>query len=96
MQHKNNLIYDATLFNELSKYAMFYLYSLFSFILSGVAAFSPSSNARLPMSIAAKSKSVPFLEQPKALDGTLAGDRGFDPVGFTNAKRFKYTPGKVL
>ena len=34
-------------------------------------------------SLAAKSKSVPFLEQPAALDGSMAGDVGFDPFGFT-------------
>ena len=27
---------------------------------------------------------VPFLERPPALDGSLAGDVGFDPVGFSN------------
>jgi len=32
----------------------------------------------------AKSKAVPFLDAPKALDGTLPGDKGFDPLGFTN------------
>jgi hypothetical protein len=31
----------------------------------------------------ANSFSVPFLEQPAALDGTMAGDVGFDPIGFT-------------
>ena len=28
-----------------------------------------------------RSKSIPFLIQPKALDGSLAGDEGFDPLG---------------
>jgi len=27
---------------------------------------------------------VPFLDRPPALDGSLAGDVGFDPVGFSN------------
>jgi light-harvesting complex I chlorophyll a/b binding protein 1 len=27
---------------------------------------------------------VPFLEQPPALTGTLPGDVGFDPIGFTS------------
>ena len=27
---------------------------------------------------------LPFLERPPALDGSLAGDVGFDPVGFSN------------
>jgi len=61
--------------------------------VTGVAAFSPASNTRAAMSLSAKSKSVPFLEQPPKLDGSMAGDRGFDPAGFTNAKRFKYTEG---
>ncbi len=33
----------------------------------------------------AKSQAVPFLEQPAALDGTMAGDVGFDPFGFSGA-----------
>eukprot|EP00904_Undaria_pinnatifida_P001038 jgi/Undpi1/10935/HiC_scaffold_3.g01461.m1 len=33
---------------------------------------------------AAKSKSLPFMPQPAALDGTMAGDAGFDPIGFSN------------
>ena len=27
---------------------------------------------------------IPFLDKPPALDGSLAGDVGFDPVGFSN------------
>ncbi len=30
-----------------------------------------------------KSKSLPFLERPAALDGTYAGDVGFDPLNFS-------------
>ena len=30
------------------------------------------------------SESVPFLENPPNLDGSLVGDIGFDPVGFSN------------
>jgi len=29
------------------------------------------------------STAIPFLKKPPALDGTLAGDVGFDPLGFT-------------
>jgi len=29
------------------------------------------------------SKSIPFLKQPVALDGSMAGDIGFDPLGLT-------------
>jgi light-harvesting complex I chlorophyll a/b binding protein 1 len=32
---------------------------------------------------AARSKSLPFLDQPKALDGTLPGDVGFDPLNLS-------------
>ena len=31
----------------------------------------------------AKSKALPFLDQPAALDGTMPGDFGFDPLGLT-------------
>lgn len=30
------------------------------------------------------SKSVPFLDRPAKLDGSLPGDVGFDPLGFSN------------
>ena len=33
--------------------------------------------------MAAKSKALPFLEQPKKLDGSMVGDFGFDPLGLT-------------
>jgi light-harvesting complex I chlorophyll a/b binding protein 1 len=33
---------------------------------------------------AARSKSLPFALQPVKLDGTLAGDEGFDPLGLSN------------
>merc|ERR1719171_2842597 len=29
------------------------------------------------------SASIPFLKKPPALDGSMAGDVGFDPLGFT-------------
>jgi len=42
--------------------------------LSGVA-----QRAGSPVMMA-KSKAIPFLEAPAALDGTMAGDKGFDPM----------------
>ena len=33
--------------------------------------------------LAAKSKAIPFLDAPPKLDGTLAGDYGFDPMGIS-------------
>jgi len=35
------------------------------------------------MRMQAKSKAVPFLSQPENLDGSMAGDVGFDPFGFS-------------
>ena len=32
------------------------------------------------------SESLPFMERPAALDGSLAGDVGFDPLGFAKTK----------
>ena len=31
-----------------------------------------------------KSYAMPFLSRPPALDGSMAGDVGFDPLGFSN------------
>eukprot|EP00188_Purpureofilum_apyrenoidigerum_P002465 Plantae.Rhodophyta-Purpureofilum_apyrenoidigerum.ctg2531.p1 GENE.Plantae.Rhodophyta-Purpureofilum_apyrenoidigerum.ctg2531~~Plantae.Rhodophyta-Purpureofilum_apyrenoidigerum.ctg2531.p1 ORF type:complete len:215 (-),score=31.00 Plantae.Rhodophyta-Purpureofilum_apyrenoidigerum.ctg2531:159-803(-) len=48
---------------------------------------APRSVARFSMM--AKSKSVPFMENPPALDGSMAGDVGFDPLnisGYLNIK----------
>ena len=53
------------------------------------SAFAPASNtARVQTKLAAgkdegeKSKALPFVPRPKLLDGTLAGDVGFDPFNF--------------
>jgi hypothetical protein len=32
------------------------------------------------------SQAMPFMERPSALDGSLAGDVGFDPLGFAKSK----------
>ena len=32
------------------------------------------------------SQALPFLTRPAALDGTLAGDVGFDPFGFSKSR----------
>mmetsp|Transcript_16556 Transcript_16556/g.28972 ORF Transcript_16556/g.28972 Transcript_16556/m.28972 type:complete len:212 (+) Transcript_16556:375-1010(+) len=40
--------------------------------------------------MAAKSKSVPFADQPPALDGTLAGDAGFDPLNISSYLNVKW------
>jgi hypothetical protein len=69
--------------------------AVLSTLVGSAMAFAPSSSssARTPASTASTtmslhagemSKSLPFLLQPPALDGTMVGDVGFDPLGFTN------------
>ena len=43
------------------------------------------------------SQSLPFMERPMALDGTLAGDVGFDPLGFakTSDDLMKYREAEI-
>jgi len=43
------------------------------------------------------SMSMPFMERPIALDGTLAGDVGFDPIGFakTNKDLLNYREAEI-
>mmetsp|Transcript_13042 Transcript_13042/g.19492 ORF Transcript_13042/g.19492 Transcript_13042/m.19492 type:complete len:212 (-) Transcript_13042:117-752(-) len=65
-------------------------------LLTGASAFTaPSSftGSRVAKSVASsskvammseKSKSIPFMPKPEKLDGTLPGDVGFDPLGFSN------------
>ena len=51
------------------------------------AAFKSSSvnrASRTTLRLQAKSQSLPFMDAPAALDGSLVGDVGFDPLGFTN------------
>ena len=50
----------------------------------GASAFTTSTRAFTTTTLNAKSQSVPFLEQPAKLDGSMAGDVGFDPAGFLN------------
>merc|ERR1719171_1643116 len=46
-------------------------------MLRAAPAVSPS------VSMVEYSASIPFLKKPPALDGSMAGDVGFDPLGFT-------------
>ena len=39
----------------------------------------------------AKSKAIPFLNAPPALDGTMAGDVGFDPLLLSNIVPLKWS-----
>jgi len=56
-------------------------------LLTGSAhAFSPLvNNGRASLSLSAeKSAALPFLNRPALLDGSMAGDVGFDPLGLSN------------
>mmetsp|Transcript_12531 Transcript_12531/g.19064 ORF Transcript_12531/g.19064 Transcript_12531/m.19064 type:complete len:217 (-) Transcript_12531:200-850(-) len=58
-----------------------------STLLTAVAAFSPQSTpAKTTVALGAieKSKSLPFMIRPPLLDGSMAGDVGFDPLGLSN------------
>jgi light-harvesting complex I chlorophyll a/b binding protein 4 len=52
------------------------------------AALLPRTGSRVAATTGPKmqlSESIPFLEKPPKLDGSLAGDVGFDPMGFSNS-----------
>lgn len=58
-------------------------------LLTSTVAFAPAGRAAGASTTAismaaARSKSLPFLLNPVKLDGTLAGDEGFDPLGLSN------------
>jgi hypothetical protein len=44
-----------------------------------------------------RSEALPFQKRPHALDGTFAGDVGFDPIGFASSKEdlWKYREAEV-
>jgi len=60
-------------------------------LLGSVAGFSPAgAAARAPAApqvavnmLSEYSASIPFLKRPPALDGSMVGDLGFDPLGLT-------------
>jgi len=61
--------------------------ALVATLLAGSAsAFAPSmNNARISTAMnAEKSASLPFMNRPALLDGSMAGDVGFDPLGLSN------------
>ena len=56
-------------------------------LIASVQSFQMGALSRKSSSMtmmAEKSKALPFLSRPNALDGTSAGDFGFDPLGFTD------------
>lgn len=59
--------------------------SVTSISMSDESFVEQTSTSRLPQ-LPLMSQSLPFMERPAALDGTLAGDVGFDPLGFAKNK----------
>eukprot|EP00638_Chattonella_subsalsa_P016202 CAMPEP_0117853028 /NCGR_PEP_ID=MMETSP0949-20121206/23434_1 /TAXON_ID=44440 /ORGANISM="Chattonella subsalsa, Strain CCMP2191" /LENGTH=221 /DNA_ID=CAMNT_0005701325 /DNA_START=57 /DNA_END=717 /DNA_ORIENTATION=+ len=50
-------------------------------LIGSACAFQPAQfGARTSTALAAKREAVPFLDKPDCLDGSLAGDVGFDPL----------------
>merc|ERR1712087_216909 len=43
------------------------------------------ATSTMEAAIPLKSQSLPFMDRPAVLDGTLAGDVGFDPLGFAKS-----------
>jgi hypothetical protein len=58
-----------------------------SFLLASASAFSPSVQPKGIIRThlnAEKSASMPFMNRPALLDGSMPGDKGFDPLGLSN------------
>eukprot|EP00978_Attheya_sp_CCMP212_P046146 scaffold376397_cov45-Attheya_sp.AAC.1 len=55
-------------------------------LVGSASAFAPATTAsRASVALnAEKSKALPFMNRPALLDGSLAGDVGFDPLGLSN------------
>lgn len=57
-------------------------------LLATASAFAPAMQSSRPVRtvtmMAERSKSLPFMLKPEKLDGTMAGDEGFDPLGLSN------------
>lgn len=69
------------------------------FLVASAAAFQSASRVSRSSTIleARKSIALPFLDAPKNLDGTMAGDFGFDPLGFTdNVSQIGYVQAAEL
>jgi len=67
---------------------MFIALAFITLIGTASAFVAPSNRASarsIRMMSEEKSTALPFDPRPAALDGTLAGDAGFDPAGFTNS-----------
>ncbi|KAL7528735.1 hypothetical protein ACHAXR_002603 [Thalassiosira sp. AJA248-18] len=53
-------------------------------LAASAAAFAPAEVGRSSVQLNEMSKSIPFLTVPEKLDGSMAGDMGFDPMGLSD------------
>jgi hypothetical protein len=53
-------------------------------LAASAAAFAPAPMGRSSVALNEMSKSIPFLEVPEKLDGSMVGDMGFDPMGLSD------------
>merc|ERR1712029_691011 len=53
-------------------------------LAASAAAFAPAKVGRTTVALNEMSKSIPFLEVPEKLDGSMVGDMGFDPMGLSD------------
>ena len=51
--------------------------------LAGASAPGVAMRAGTPVMAVERSASIPFLKKPPALDGSMVGDVGFDPLGIS-------------
>jgi len=62
--------------------------AIVSLLSASASAFAPCStqqqNSLVALNVAERSASLPFLNRPALLDGSMAGDVGFDPLGLSN------------
>eukprot|EP00980_Cylindrotheca_fusiformis_P026441 scaffold16171_cov116-Cylindrotheca_fusiformis.AAC.3 len=60
-------------------------FTAFAALLASASAFAPAQqSARSTVALnAERSKSLPFMNRPPLLDGSMAGDVGFDPLGLS-------------
>lgn len=61
-----------------------FLSALFAGSVSAFAPSTPAGRTSTAIMAAEKSKSLPFMNRPPLLDGSMAGDVGFDPLGLSN------------
>jgi len=62
--------------------------AIVALLSASASAFAPCStqqqNSLVTLNVAERSASLPFLNRPALLDGSMAGDVGFDPLGLSN------------